>query len=392
MSKSAAFRQQCYRIFSYIIIFFSLLLSTKYLIVINVSVHAFTPSIITSLKISNNKHHHDKRGFYYNDISSNTQMLRRRKSSNVVRYMNWFSDTFTTKSSPSSSSSNGESGIKDDTIIILDKIGSGSYGIVHYCTLNNETNDDNSSYYVAKRAWTFSELKHMIHGKNEKELNKEEQKQLHDKVKRCDYYLNVEQHCFHKIMSNDINNNSHTSRLPQFMGRYKDNDDQHEWLVFELIKSSIPATNFTNDKEINGQSHPKAAKSLNHAMFLDWKDQHKAGNEEHHHLFMIEKELGLHSNDKVTTFEDTLDVMMKSLLEALVEIHKHNIVHRDVKPDNLLIDAKTKSLVLIDLGSAADMDPSESFGSFGKRVGLDDTVVAVSPIYAAPETFVKLGR
>ncbi len=31
-------------------------------------------------------------------------------------------------------------------------------------------------------------------------------------------------------------------------------------------------------------------------------------------------------------------------------------------------------------------------GGFGKRVGFDDTVVAVSPIYAAPETFVKIGE
>lgn len=51
-----------------------------------------------------------------------------------------------------------------------------------------------------------------------------------------------------------------------------------------------------------------------------------------------------------------------------------------------------KSLVLIDFGSAADMDPSQSITSYGKRVGLDENVVAVSPIYAAPETFIKLGK
>ena len=58
-----------------------------------------------------------------------------------------------------------------------------------------------------------------------------------------------------------------------------------------------------------------------------------------------------------------------------------------------LANKKSKSLVLIDFGSAADMDPSSSFGGFGtKRIGLDDSIVAVSPIYAAPETFVKLGE
>ena len=48
--------------------------------------------------------------------------------------------------------------------------------------------------------------------------------------------------------------------------------------------------------------------------------------------------------------------------------------------------------MLIDFGSAADMDPTKAIGGFGKRVGLDDAIVAVSPIYAAPETFVKVGE
>ena len=51
-----------------------------------------------------------------------------------------------------------------------------------------------------------------------------------------------------------------------------------------------------------------------------------------------------------------------------------------------------KSLVLIDFGSAADMEPINGMGGFGKRVGLDDAIVSVSPIYAAPETFVKIGE
>ncbi len=70
-----------------------------------------------------------------------------------------------------------------------------------------------------------------------------------------------------------------------------------------------------------------------------------------------------------------------------------------MKPGNLLCDATNKRLRLIDFGSAADLDPStakqsDSFGSlfFGgnTRVGLDEGIVALSPVYAAPETFVKL--
>ena len=56
----------------------------------------------------------------------------------------------------------------------------------------------------------------------------------------------------------------------------------------------------------------------------------------------------------------------------------------------------SKSFVLIDFGSAADIDPvkTKNFLSFTeKRIGLeDDSIVAISPIYAAPEIFVKLDR
>ena len=68
-----------------------------------------------------------------------------------------------------------------------------------------------------------------------------------------------------------------------------------------------------------------------------------------------------------------------------------------MKPGNLLCDAKNQRLRLIDFGSAADIDPSPASAlsasnifSGGKvRVGLDEGIVALSPVYAAPETFVK---
>jgi serine/threonine protein kinase len=60
-----------------------------------------------------------------------------------------------------------------------------------------------------------------------------------------------------------------------------------------------------------------------------------------------------------------------------------------------------QSLILIDFGSAADMDPVSGSGNQvlaamglgnGGRVGLDTSTVAISPIYAAPEVFVKWDR
>ncbi len=82
-----------------------------------------------------------------------------------------------------------------------------------------------------------------------------------------------------------------------------------------------------------------------------------------------------------------------------------------VKPGNLLCDGKNNRLLLIDFGSAADLDPSSpppqqqnngignifSNAAGGlqqqqqqRRVGFDEGIAAISPIYSAPETFVKL--
>lgn len=68
-----------------------------------------------------------------------------------------------------------------------------------------------------------------------------------------------------------------------------------------------------------------------------------------------------------------------------------------VKPGNLLCDPMNQRLRLIDFGSAADLDPSQAplsasniFSGGKVRVGLDEGIVALSPVYAAPETFIKV--
>lgn len=151
-------------------------------------------------------------------------------------------------------------------------------------------------------------------------------------------------------------------------------------MVFGLISQSIDINN--------------PARSLDDVMKLDWQDQHSSANSEnhHHHLYMIQKELGMADD---TTFAEVLDVIFSSLLKAISFVHSNKIVHRDVKPSNLLLDASTQSLVLIDFGSAADMDSSSKkwFGLKEERIGLEDPGrAAVSPIYAAPEVFIQPER
>jgi hypothetical protein len=116
-----------------------------------------------------------------------------------------------------------------------------------------------------------------------------------------------------------------------------------------------------------------------------------------HHLYCTSQALlGL---DKEHSLVETLDVIMEQLLQILVYIHSYSIVHRDVKPANLLItkpldDITTTAanniittpsrLILIDFGSAGDLSTA---GLLKENIGLDMNRVAISPIYAAPEIF-----
>ena len=212
-------------------------------------------------------------------------------------------------------------------IQILDHIGSGSYGTVHKAQFadNGGSGSGSGGIFVAKRAWTQRDLQ----DRPQKTRKEGDTKMLKGRAERCKYYLDVEQHCLGKITTSSDKENK--VRVPKFLGKYKDDsidDAGYEWLLFEMITRSKDDT--------------RIARSLKAVMNLDWIKQHQAdgaGDDERHHLYLIKKELKM---DESATFEDTLDVVFKGLLNSVVGVHEMNVVNRDIKPDNLLIDGENQ--------------------------------------------------
>mmetsp|Transcript_21889 Transcript_21889/g.62792 ORF Transcript_21889/g.62792 Transcript_21889/m.62792 type:complete len:982 (+) Transcript_21889:123-3068(+) len=306
---------------------------------------------------------------------------------------------------------------KSYNLVILDEVGSGSYGTVHLSQLRptstgDSSDDDAPKYTIAKRAWTQPELQalaeaaaqsatesidadatatrpHKVAQKSKlKEMTDEER--IRERAQRCEYYLNVEEHCLTKL--GGIKNA--TPYVPKYLGTYPD-EEKRNWLVFDLVEASSSGS----------ASPPSPAKTLSDILELDWIDQHsqdEADPNAHHHLYVLQRELGM---DESSTFDDVLDKTLVELVKTVRSVNDENIVHRDVKPANLLVKTTAdggSGFTLIDFGSAADIDPpadsptttfSSVLGGNGGRVGLeDDGRVALSPIYAAPEMFVRWDR
>jgi CHASE2 domain-containing sensor protein len=52
--------------------------------------------------------------------------------------------------------------------------------------------------------------------------------------------------------------------------------------------------------------------------------------------------------------------MLKSVLQVLKFVHEHRVIHRDIKPDNIIRNSQDNRLVLIDFGAVKTMQPPSS--------------------------------
>ncbi len=69
----------------------------------------------------------------------------------------------------------------------------------------------------------------------------------------------------------------------------------------------------------------------------------------------------------------------RQVLQALRACHRTGIVHRDIKPQNVIVSEPERKIKLIDLGAAADL-----------RVGINyvPNEFLLDPRYAPPEQYI----
>ncbi len=80
-------------------------------------------------------------------------------------------------------------------------------------------------------------------------------------------------------------------------------------------------------------------------------------------------------------------------MTTVIACHRHGIVHRDLKDENLLVDLKTGKLSLIDFGSGAFIKKEEqSLTDFdGMRLYVPTEWICCARYQAGPATFWSLG-
>lgn len=70
---------------------------------------------------------------------------------------------------------------------------------------------------------------------------------------------------------------------------------------------------------------------------------------------------------------ETVAWITERILNALLYLHHHGVIHGDIKPQNIIIQPKTHSVVLVDFGLAM------------VKPGSSDKSLGYTPIFAAPE-------
>ncbi len=99
-------------------------------------------------------------------------------------------------------------------------------------------------------------------------------------------------------------------------------------------------------------------------------------------LYMAVEYVGGRDLKRILEEDGTLDEkraieLAIQMTEAMIHYQGHGVLHRDFKPDNILVDEKTGEAKLTDLGLALQVDEPERLTTDGRTLG--------TPLYISPE-------
>lgn len=82
--------------------------------------------------------------------------------------------------------------------------------------------------------------------------------------------------------------------------------------------------------------------------------------------------------DKKYSYEELCNDIIPNINEGLKVIHDVGIIHKDLKPSNIMINQDGKSISIIDFGISSNIEEEDS---------IVITKTGMTPVYSAPETF-----
>ncbi|MGH1397057.1 MAG: protein kinase domain-containing protein, partial [Trichormus sp.] len=148
-----------------------------------------------------------------------------------------------------------------------------------------------------------------------------------------------------------------------------------------LVKQLYPSNTNQQYLELARRLFNNEAKFLERLGKHDRIPQFIAFFEENLQFFIVEEFIKGHSlsaeiNQGKKLSAAQVTQIITDVLEVLIFVHDHQIIHRDIKPDNLIRREQDQRIVLIDFGAIKQIQPQQ----------LDNQTVSIGTIgYAPPE-------
>ncbi|MEM7308213.1 MAG: serine/threonine-protein kinase [Planctomycetota bacterium] len=159
------------------------------------------------------------------------------------------------------------------------------------------------------------------------------------------------------------------------------------WYTMELVEGRTLAQVVQSLRDLHVSTHELSTSHLNQVTFFERTDTdtgllHDTDSSALLRADTPREEAPSLPSQWGKTYVETVCRMVHDVADALEHAHTHGVVHRDVKPSNVLIDARGRAL-LFDFGLAR-LDSEEALTQTGDFAG--------TPFYVAPEQISGKGK